>query len=285
MLAWIGNRGGGGHGLHCAGSARWHVVPSRRLARGHLSGRGPLRNCGRAVWIDLRVKALELAVSLADYLRHAFGVTTSDPGLAAVDPQAIRARTFDALRRLLVAEAGRRPLVVLVEDLYWIDQTPEDFLAGFTTELPSVPIMLLATYRSGYSPPWIGKSFTLSTRAAPAVTGGQRTDRGLDTRRREPGCGGGGRRARRRQPVLPRRTGPGHQRPRHRPGRRHRPRDGPAGAGRCYRHRYLAILRQRSVSTDRQRSMSITVTRTNPGRCLVCGVSTMSAAAPLTLRN
>jgi hypothetical protein len=44
----------------------------------------------------------------------------------------------------------------------------------------------------------------------------------------------------------------------------------------CYRHRYLAILRQRSVSTDRQRSISITVTRTNPGRCLVCGVSTMS---------
>jgi hypothetical protein len=62
----------------------------------------------------------------------------------------------------------------------------------------------------------------------------------------------------------------------------------PAGAvagAACCRHRYLAILRQRSVSTDRQRSMSITVTRTNPGRCLVCGVSTMSAAAPLTLRN
>jgi hypothetical protein len=42
---------------------------------------------------------------------------------------------------------------------------------------------------------------------------------------------------------------------------------------RCYRHRYLAILRQRSVSTDRRRSMSITVTRTNHGRCLVCSVS------------
>jgi tetratricopeptide (TPR) repeat protein len=113
-----------------------------------------------ATKIELRVKALELDVSLAHYLRHAFGVTTSDPGLPAVDPQAIRARTFDALRRLLVAEAGRRPLVLLVEDLHWIDQTSEDFLAGFTGELPSVPIMLLATYRSGYSPPWIGKSFT-----------------------------------------------------------------------------------------------------------------------------
>jgi class 3 adenylate cyclase/tetratricopeptide (TPR) repeat protein len=110
--------------------------------------------------IELRVKALELDVSLAHYLRHAFGLPTGDAGLADVDPQAIRARTFDALRRLLVAEAGQRPLVVLVEDLHWIDQTSEDFLAEFAGELPSVPIMLLVTYRPGYSPPWTGKSFT-----------------------------------------------------------------------------------------------------------------------------
>ena len=113
-----------------------------------------------ATKIELRVKALELDVSLAHYLRHAFGVTAGDPGLAALDPQAIRARTFDALRKLLVAEAGRRPLVVLVEDLHWIDQTSEDFLAEFTGELPSVPILLLVTYRPGYSPPWIGRSFS-----------------------------------------------------------------------------------------------------------------------------
>jgi class 3 adenylate cyclase/tetratricopeptide (TPR) repeat protein len=110
--------------------------------------------------IELRVKALELDVSLAHYLRHAFGLPTADPGLAGLDPQAIRARTFEALRRVLVAEAGQRPLVVLVEDLHWIDQTSEDFLAGFVDEMQSVPIMLLFTYRPGYSPSWSGKSFT-----------------------------------------------------------------------------------------------------------------------------
>ena len=113
-----------------------------------------------ATKIELRIKALELDVSLAHYLRHAFGVPTGNPGLAALDPQAIRARTFDALRRLLVASAAHRPLVVLVEDLHWIDQTSQDFLAEFVDELPSAPIMLLVTYRPGYSPPWIGKSFT-----------------------------------------------------------------------------------------------------------------------------
>jgi class 3 adenylate cyclase len=113
-----------------------------------------------ATKIELRVKALELDLSLARYLRHAFGVTAGDPALAGLDPQAIRVRTFEALRLLLVAQAAQRPLVVLVEDLHWIDQTSEDFLAEFTGELPSVPIMLLATYRPGYSPPWIGRSFT-----------------------------------------------------------------------------------------------------------------------------
>jgi class 3 adenylate cyclase len=110
--------------------------------------------------IEKKIKALELDVPLAHYLRHAFGLPPADPGLAGLDPQAVRARTFDALRRLLVAEARHRPLVVLVEDLHWIDQTSQDCLAGFTSDLPSVPIMLLATYRPGYSPPWTGKSFT-----------------------------------------------------------------------------------------------------------------------------
>jgi hypothetical protein len=81
-------------------------------------------------------------------------------GVAALDPVALRARTFEALRGLLVAEAGHRPLIVLIEDLHWIDRTSEEFLAGFVDERASVPIMLLVTYRPGYSPPWPGKSFT-----------------------------------------------------------------------------------------------------------------------------
>ncbi len=109
--------------------------------------------------IELKVKALELDVSLAHYLRHAFGLPTGDPSLAGLDPQAIRKRTFDALRQLLVAEAIRRPLVVLIEDLHWIDQTSQDFLAELADELPSVPVMLLVTYRPGYTPPWIGRSY------------------------------------------------------------------------------------------------------------------------------
>jgi hypothetical protein len=125
--------------------------------------------------IERKVKSLELDVSLAHYLRHAFGVPAGDPALAAPDPAAIRARTFEALRCLLVALAGQRPLVVLIEDLHWIDQTSEEFLAGFAGELPSVPVMLLATYRPGYSPPWAGRSFTSQLALRPlSVTASER---------------------------------------------------------------------------------------------------------------
>jgi len=113
-----------------------------------------------ATKIERKIKTLELDVSQAHYLRHAFGLPTGDPAVAALDPVAIRARTFEALSRLLVAEAGHRPLVVLIEDLHWIDRTSEEFLAGFVDELPSAPIMLLVTYRPGYPPPWPAKSFT-----------------------------------------------------------------------------------------------------------------------------
>jgi class 3 adenylate cyclase len=110
--------------------------------------------------IERKIKKLELDISQAHYLRHAFGLPTGDPGVAALDPVAIRAHTFEALRQLLVAQAGHRPLVMLIEDLHWIDQTSEEFLAGFVDELASVPIMLLVTYRPGYSLPWPAKSFT-----------------------------------------------------------------------------------------------------------------------------
>jgi class 3 adenylate cyclase/tetratricopeptide (TPR) repeat protein len=112
-----------------------------------------------AAKIELRIKALELDITLARYLQHAFGLKAGDPALAQVDAEVIRARTFWALRRLLMAEAGQRPLVALIEDLHWIDQTSQDFLAEFTNDLQSIPVLLLVTYRPGYSPPWIGKSF------------------------------------------------------------------------------------------------------------------------------
>src|SRR5262249_18563331 len=53
----------------------------------------------------------------------------------------------------------QRPLIVEIEDLHWIDHTSQDYLASFVESLPGAAVLLLATYRPGYRPPWLEKSY------------------------------------------------------------------------------------------------------------------------------
>lgn len=89
-------------------------------------------------------------------LLHAFGLGTER---AAVDAPALKEKTFEALRSLFVAEAERRPLVLFVEDVHWIDRTSEQMLNELASEIPSNAMLLLTTSRPGYKPPWIDRSF------------------------------------------------------------------------------------------------------------------------------
>jgi tetratricopeptide (TPR) repeat protein len=78
---------------------------------------------------------------------------------AELSPQALQARTFRILRQLIL-NAGQGTLVVLeIEDLHWVDKTSEDFLAFLAEGLVASRMLLIATYRSGYRPPWIEKSY------------------------------------------------------------------------------------------------------------------------------
>lgn len=55
--------------------------------------------------------------------------------------------TFHALRRLFVALAQRRPLVLALEDIHWADSLSMDFLSFLLDRIPSTPILLLCAYR------------------------------------------------------------------------------------------------------------------------------------------
>jgi predicted ATPase len=80
-------------------------------------------------------------------------------GLAELSPQALQARTFALLRQLLL-NAGQGRLVVLeIEDLHWVDETSEEFLAYLVEGLVAARMLLLLTYRPGYRPRWIEKSY------------------------------------------------------------------------------------------------------------------------------
>jgi class 3 adenylate cyclase len=100
-------------------------------------------------------------------IRYLLSVGPGDPTLAALDGPARRQKLFAALRALAVRGARLHPLVLVVEDLHWIDTSSEEFLTAMLDAVPGVPLLLLVTYRIGYIPPFGSRSFytTLTLRS------------------------------------------------------------------------------------------------------------------------
>jgi predicted ATPase len=93
------------------------------------------------------------------YLLLLLGVPTGMDRLAMLQPETIKARTFATLRQLFLHSSQRHLLVIAIENLHWIDQTSQDFLASLVEHLAGARIFLLLTYRPGYRPSWIGPSY------------------------------------------------------------------------------------------------------------------------------
>src|SRR5262250_2432601 len=83
------------------------------------------------------------------------------------DPQQRRRYTFDALKRVLIRESQRQPLLIVFEDLHWIDSETQTFLDSFVESLPTARILLLVDYRLEYSHGWGDKSYYTQLRVNP----------------------------------------------------------------------------------------------------------------------
>ena len=126
-------------------------------------------NCGIGDSDSADVIADKLAAGLAEvglpaaesamYLLHLFGVKEGTEPLDVLSPEAIKARTFETIRQMSLKGSARRPLLLLVEDVHWIDTTSEEYLAYFIDSLTAAPIFLVTTYRPGYRPPWMDRSY------------------------------------------------------------------------------------------------------------------------------
>src|SRR4029077_20870779 len=89
------------------------------------------------------------------WLGRAHGVGDDTPALEHLSPEAVKSRTFDVLRPLFLKAASRHPLVIVLEDVHWIDRTSEEFVATLVERLGAARAMLVATYRPGYRAPWM----------------------------------------------------------------------------------------------------------------------------------
>lgn len=85
------------------------------------------------------------------YLKFLLNVDPGASDIMAMDPRARRAGIFDGLRALLLQESRQGPLVLVVEDLHWIDEQSEAALMALVDVVATAPVLLLLSYRAGYS--------------------------------------------------------------------------------------------------------------------------------------
>jgi class 3 adenylate cyclase/tetratricopeptide (TPR) repeat protein len=95
--------------------------------------------------------ALEDAVP---YLQHLLEATDLTSPIRQMDAGIRRQRTLEAVKRLLLRESVRRPLVLAFEDLQWIDSSSQAMLDSLVEAVHSAPLLLLANYRPEYRHEW-----------------------------------------------------------------------------------------------------------------------------------
>jgi class 3 adenylate cyclase/tetratricopeptide (TPR) repeat protein len=93
------------------------------------------------------------------YIRFLLSVDPGDPAISAMEAAARRHKIFAAMRALTLRGAAIRPLVMVVEDLHWIDSSSEEYLTGLMDSVTAARLMLVLTYRIGYAPPFGTRSF------------------------------------------------------------------------------------------------------------------------------
>jgi len=86
-------------------------------------------------------------------------VPVEDPGWTALDAAQRRRRTIDVVKRLLVTESQAQPLLLVLEDLHWIDSETQAVLDSLVESLGSARVLALINYRPGYEHRWAGKTY------------------------------------------------------------------------------------------------------------------------------
>ncbi len=115
-------------------------------------------------------KVLSLDRSLEDTLPYLFallGIDDPQSSLQQMDAQIRRRRTFEALKKLFLRESLNQPLLLIFEDLHWIDSETQGFLDTLSESVASAKILLLTNYRPEYRHEWGQKTYYTQLRLAP----------------------------------------------------------------------------------------------------------------------
>ena len=84
-----------------------------------------------------------------------------------LDPPQRRRRTLDGLKRVLLRESQVQPLLLVFEDLHWIDSETQALLDSLVESLPTARLLLLVNYRPEYQHGWGSKTYYTQLRLDP----------------------------------------------------------------------------------------------------------------------
>jgi class 3 adenylate cyclase len=101
------------------------------------------------------------------YLFSLLGIVGSDDPLADLDPQLRRRRTLEAIKRILLRESLNQPLIVVFEDLHWIDSETQALLNLLADAIATARILLLVNYRPEYQHQLGSKTYYTQLRLGP----------------------------------------------------------------------------------------------------------------------
>src|SRR4029453_5540907 len=102
-----------------------------------------------------KLRTLDLALEpILPPLLALLDVPVDDRTWQALDPPQRRQQTLDALTRLLVRESQVQPVLLVCDNLHWLDTETQAFLESPVDSLPTVPLPPLVNYRPEYPPPW-----------------------------------------------------------------------------------------------------------------------------------
>jgi predicted ATPase/class 3 adenylate cyclase len=117
-----------------------------------------------------RATLTALDPALEDTLPYLFGLLGildgPDPH-AQMDARIKRQRTLEAIKRIILRDSLRQPVVVIFEDLHWIDEQTQGLLDLLADSVPSARMLLLFNYRPEYHHGWANKSYYSQLRLEP----------------------------------------------------------------------------------------------------------------------
>ena len=110
--------------------------------------------------ISTRIINLDKALTQAiPFLCNVLSVPTDDRAFDQIGAEEKKKLTFEAVKALLFRENQVRPLIIVIDNLQWIDKASQELLNYFVEAIANGRVLLLCIYRPGYVHSWNDKSY------------------------------------------------------------------------------------------------------------------------------